>query len=323
MTGTVPFPGELICGMPEIALVTYLESPGLSPDDQLLGSALAARGATVHVTPWDAPAEWSRFDLVVLRSTWDYYLRPDEFNSWVDHLEALRVPLLNPYAVVRWNGDKRYLLQLEQRGVGIVPTALVERGTAPSLETLLRDRGWAEAVVKPVVSAAGHETWRTTMATAGVDEGKFRSLVDRAAGGVFVQPFMPEVVDDGELSLIFFDGRYSHAAIKRPRPGNFLVQHVHGGTYAPTTPALSVIEDAARVLAAAALSAGVPVTDFAYARVDGVVRMEGGTPRLVLMELECLEPALFFLQAQEAATGFAELLIARALAHAASDTYLR
>lgn len=311
--------------MSEIALVTYLESPGITPDDQLLADALEARGATVHAAPWDAPRDWSAFALVLLRSPWDYYLRAAEFNHWVDDLEMTGVRLVNPYEVVRWNGDKRYLLELERRGITGVPTALIEPGDAApdSLAALLADRGWDEAVVKPVVSAAGHHTWRTSRATASADEARFAQLRQQAAGGIFVQPFMPEIVAEGEWSLIFFDGRYSHAAIKRPKSGSFLVQHVHGGVYAPATPDPAIVAQAEQVVAAAAGCVGLEPDDLAYARVDGVVRGEGRDARLVLMELECLEPSLFFLQAPAAAERFASSLVERALANAPRASYLR
>lgn len=310
--------------MPEIALVTYLESPDLTPDDQLLADALRQRGATPSAVPWDSDVDWSTFDLVVLRSPWDYFLRAAEFAAWIDRLEAQGVPLVNPYPVVRWNGDKRYLIELEQAGIEIVPTILVERDAdQPSLAGLLAERDWDEAVVKPVVSAGGHGTWRASLPTAAEDEARFQALRASATGDVFVQPFMPEVVSAGEWSLLFVDGVYSHAAIKRPQAGNFLVQHVHGGTYAPATAHPQVIADAQRVLEVAAACATVRVEELAYARVDGVVQSRDGVERLVLMELECMEPSLFLLQAADAADRFARAFAARALANRADGTYLR
>ena len=311
----------------KIALVTYAADPGLTPDDELLAEALRARGAAPEPLPWDQPADWAGFDLVVLRSTWDYYLRSEEFASWIDSLDRLGVRVVNSPAIARWNGDKRYLFQLEAAGIAIVPTVGValpgERGGTTTLGDVLRANGWDEVVVKPVVSAAGHETWRASRRSAAADEARFAALCRSAPGGVFVQPFVPEVMAEGEWSLLFIDGAYSHAAIKRPRAGSFLVQNVHGGTYAPASPSLEVIEDAGRVLAAAARCAGVGIADFAYARVDGVVRRDGAGERLVLMELECLEPSLFFLQAPEAADRMAAALVARTVADTARTPYLR
>lgn len=311
--------------MLDIALVTYAASPDLTPDDRLLDEALRARGARTHVVPWDAPADWRRFDRVMLRSPWDYYIRAGEFQRWLSSLDRLGVTLVNPYPVLRWNGDKRYLIELEQRGVRIVPTELVgsEHGDTRTLGDILIERGWDEAVVKPVVSAAAHETWRTSLAAAPADQTRFRVLRANAEGGVFVQPFMPEVIEEGEWSLIFIAGRFSHAAIKRPRAGDFRVQHVFGGAYAPASASPAVIADAGRVVAAGAACAGVDIGDLAYARVDGIVRTEYGTPALVLMELECLEPSLFFLQEPAAADRMAATLLQPALASDSGASYLR
>ena len=311
--------------MLDIALVTYAASPDLTPDDRLLDEALRARGARTHVVPWDAPADWRRFDRVMLRSPWDYYLRAGEFQRWLASLDRLGVTLVNPYPVLRWNGDKRYLIELEQHGVRIVPTELVDggHGDTTSLADILAARGWDEAVVKPVVSAAAHETWRTSRAAASGDEARFRQLREDSDGGVFVQPFMPEVVEAGEWSLIFIAGRFSHAAIKRPRSGDFRVQHVFGGEYAPVSAPEAIIADAGRVVAAGAACAGVAIGDLAYARVDGIVRTEHGTPALVLMELECLEPSLFFLQEPAAADRMAAALLPSPLASDSGASYLR
>ena len=311
--------------MLDIALVTYAASPDLTPDDRLLDEALRARGARTHVVPWDAPADWQRFDRVMLRSPWDYYLRAGEFQRWLASLDRLGVTLVNPYPVLRWNGDKRYLIELEQRGVRVVPTELIgsEHGDTPALRDILVGRGWDEAVVKPVVSAGAHETWRTSLGAVSGDEARFRQLRANAEGGVFVQPFMREVIEEGEWSLIFIAGRFSHAAIKRPRSGDFRVQHIFGGEYAPASAPAPIIADAERVVAAGAACAGVEIGDLAYARVDGIVRTVHDTPALVLMELECLEPSLFFLQEPAAAHRMAAALVQPALASDSDASYLR
>lgn len=314
--------------MPRIALVTYAAAPALTSDDELLDDALRARGASTSAVPWDDPeADWSAYDLVVLRSSWDYFLRADEFDRWVGVLEARDVRLVNPYAVVRWNGDKRYLMELASRGVDIVPAEFVRApGAEESRETLreiLVRTGWNQAVVKPVVSGGGHETWRTSLAGAASDESRFRELCMILPAGVMVQPFVPQVVTDGEWSLVFIAGRYSHAAIKRAREGEFRVQSVHGGTYSPASAPSGLIADAERVIAAAAACTGVATADLTYARVDGVAIHDGDGARLLLMELECLEPSLFFLQAPDAAQRMADTLMQLALAPVSGSRYLR
>lgn len=298
----------------KIALVTYAAAPDLTPDDRLLRDALESLGAAAEPVAWDGPhVDWTGYDLVLLRSPWDYFLRPDEFSHWVEDLAARGVNLVNQPAVIRWNSDKRYLLELERHGIPTIPTTLVaDEEAGGSLETLLRSRGWDDAVVKPAISGGAHDTWRTSLATARADQAAFEEVRARAAsGGVLVQPFVEEVVRDGEWSLLFFDGVYSHAAIKRARGGDFRVQQAHGGVYAAATPPDVCIAQAARVVAAGAACAGVEAGDLAYARVDGVIRDVDGMPTLLLMELECIEPRLFFLQAPAAAGRMASSIMRR------------
>lgn len=307
--------------MPRIALVTYAAAPDLTLDDRLLRTALEAAGAEVAPVVWSEEHEWTAFDLVVLRSTWDYFHRPEEFASWLGDVERAGVDVLNPLKALRWNGDKRYLRDLDRKGVEIIPTIFLDRdavlaaGAASrdggSLASLLQSRGWSEAVVKPSISGGAHGTWRTSARDAAADEGRFRALRESCKGDVMIQPFMPEVVADGELSLIFLDGVYSHAAVKRPKPGDFRVQQEHGGHYAPHDPSADLTEQAGRVVEAAAASAGVSRSDLLYARVDGVVQAGFGGSRFLLMELECIEPSLFFLQHPAAAERMARSLVAR------------
>lgn len=301
-----------------VALVTYAGAPALTADDALLQRALHAHGVATEAVVWSSGIDWGRFDLVLLRSTWDYYLRMEEFAAWLDMLERLAVPVLNPLPALRWNCDKRYLLELQADGIEIVPTVFLppdaagpSRETSRSLGGILSKAGWADAVVKPAISAAAHETWRTSMATAERDEPRFRALRSAGNGGVLVQPFMEEVVREGEWSLVFLDGAFSHAAIKRPLGGDFRVQQEHGGSYAPASAPPGLVADAARAVAASAVRARVEPANLAYARVDGVARSDGSQMRLVLMELECVEPSLFFLQEPAAADRMAGALLAR------------
>jgi len=188
----------------------------------------------------------------------------------------------NPPAVLRWNSHKGYLRDLAARGVPIVPTRWLERGTPVGLARLLRDAAWSDAVVKPAVSASAHGTWRTSFETASADQRQLDELL--RAGDVMVQPFMSEVRDAGEWSFLFLGGRFSHAVLKRPGAGagDYRVQWEFGGTADAMVPPGNLVADAEAVMTAVP---GNPL----YARVDGVER-DG---RLVLMELELIEPHLF------------------------------
>ena len=290
---------------PRIALATYAKLPDLDADDRLLRDALAHAGAAPEAAVWDDPAvDWTRFDIVVVRTCWDYYLRPDAFAAWIDGVESGGARLVNPPALLRWNMDKRYLRALADDGVAVVETRWVEPGAHDvPLATLLGETGWERAVVKPAVSAGAHETWRTSRVEAAAHEPRFARLV--AGAHAMVQPYLPEVETGGEWSLIFFGGEYSHAALKRPAQGDFRVQREHGGADVAAHPPAALVDDAAAVVHSAARLVGLAPSDIAYARVDGIAR-DG---RLLLMELECLEPYLFLRHDPAAATRLARVVL--------------
>lgn len=287
-----------------VALATSAELAALTPDDRLARAALEESGIVVDAAVWSDPAvRWCDYDLVVVRSCWDYFHRLDEFLAWVERLESLGVPLHNPPALLRWNLDKRYLRQLAGPGVQLPETIWVEEPAAPELAALLAEAGWAEAVVKPAVSAGGFETWRATAAGAAAAQARFAALAAR--GPVMVQRFLPGIVGEGEWSLLFFRGRFSHALVKRAARGEFRVQASHGGTAHPAEAPAWLVGRGEQVLAAAAAAVGLAEPPL-YARVDGVLgTAPDGAPALVLMELEALEPDLFFRIAPAAAERFA------------------
>lgn len=302
LDASVPtFPARLA---PRLALVTYAAAPDVQPDDRALVDALGRRGIEATARVWSDPeVDWTAFDAVVIRSTWDYFLEPEAFREWLDARDAEGTRVLNSTHVVRWNMDKRYLRDLEAAGVATVPTAWVERGASPDLAGLMRERGWGDVVVKPAISGGAHETWRTTRARAAEDAPRLAALA--AAGSVLVQPFLAEIERDGEWSLLFFGGRFSHAARKRPRAGDFRVQQSFGGVYAAEAAPPVARAAAERVLTAALRHLAIAPAELPYARVDGCV-VDG---EFLLMELEVIEPALFFAQGEGAADRCAEAIM--------------
>lgn len=266
-----------------IAFVTYHGLPGLSADDQLLLAPLAARGIRAVAAAWDDPAvAWDSYDALVMRSTWNYHTSFDDFLAWIDRVEAVGVPLWNPPTLLRWNASKTYLRDLAADGVDVVPTRWVAEEARSELADVLADAGWSDAVVKPAVSASGYETWRIAQSRlTPTEESRFRKLAARP-GGAMVQRFVPELTTHGEWSLMFIAGEYSHAVLKRPRAGDFRVQHEHGGSAEPLAPPEHVLR------AAREITARVP-GPWLYARVDGV-EISG---RFLLVELEMLEPSMF------------------------------
>ena len=285
-----------------VGLATYRRLPELSIEDRRLVPALAEVGLSGEPLVWDAPAgATNEIGSVIIRSCWDYHLRLDEFLTWLAGLEQRGVRVLNPPNLIRWNADKRYLLELSSRGVATVPTRIVPRGESTALASVLEDVRAQEAVVKPAISASAHGTWRTSRTRAKRDDPQFQAAI--AAGDVLVQPLVSDIADEGEWSLICFGGRPSHAVLKRPAKGDWRVQGEFGGTAELRVAPAGLLAGATRVLAAA------EAEQAAYARVDGY--LDNG--RLVLMELELIEPQLYLDLEPEAAGRFARAVAAALL----------
>jgi len=283
---------------PRVALVTCGAFPTLYEDDLLLIPALAALGLVGEPRVWNDPAvDWSSFDAIVIRSPWDYFEHVAEFRGWLQARVAGRALLCNSGDVLAWNFDKRYLEELASAGVSVVPTVYVARGERPDVAALAGARGWKEIVIKPSISGGGYRTHRLRVDAAGAHAAEVEGILhDR---GLLIQPFLPEIAE-GELSLMFFDGVFSHAVRKRPVPGEYRVQSHFDGT-TETVDVDSTLVEQARVCVLAAPS--LPV----YARVDGVIK-DG---QFLLMELEVFEPLMFLSSHPEAPARFARAVHTR------------
>ena len=269
-------------------------------EDAAVVQALRAQGLTVERRAWDDPSvDWSQTRSALFRTTWDYFERWPEFSAWLDRVRP-QTRLLNPGSLINWNLDKRYLIALAEAGVSVVPTRYVARGDARSLSALMAAAGWREAVVKPAISGAGRDTFRVPVPVSAEHAARYRELV--GAEDMLLQPFLPSILDDGEVSVVVIDGAVTHAVRKVAAAGEFRVQDDHGGTVHPHTPAPDEAEVAAAAIAACSPR---PV----YARVD-LVRMPDGQP--AIMELELVEPELFFRFAPHAAVRLGEA-VARTL----------
>ncbi len=274
-----------------VALATSIP---LTPSDQQLLAPLHALGFIAEPVTWsDAAIDWTRYAAVVIRSCWDYHHRINEFLDWIGRLETARVPVINSAGTIRWNASKTYLTELGARGVPIPPTTVVKQGTTDGEAALaIAALASTDVVIKPAVSATAYETWRATVPLHPADTARLRALAAR--GDVIVQSFVKEIATSGELSLVFFDGVYSHAARKLPRQGDFRVQTDHGGLLEITDAPAEIIRQAEAIIRHAP---SVPT----YARVDGIVIGDVFT----LMELELIEPELYLSQVGAAAPGFA------------------
>ena len=271
-----------------IILATSQTHPSLTPSDALLRAELEARGGHVTVDPWDRIEHRSETARVVcLLSTWDYHHRREEFQRSVAGWNQAPSTLWNPPATVLWNLDKIYLRELADEGVRTPLTRWFEPGEPPEVERFLEQSGLEAAVVKPRVSATAFGM-RLVKHGSHLPETAVGPLL---TGGSMLQAFVTEVLDGGELSLVFIAGRFSHAVRKRPAVGDFRVQTDFGGTvtsHAATKAERQFGED---VLANAPHA-------WLYARVDIVETARGP----VLMELEMIEPDLFL---DKSATGAA------------------
>jgi len=281
----------------DVALVTCAALPNLDVDDEPLVGALAERGLRAGPMVWDDPmADWRQPRLAVLRSTWDYYLRREQFLSWAEHVTLLTT-LLNPLDVVRWNTHKGYLRALGALGAPVVPTAYVDAGTRADLGEILGSRGWGRAVIKPAVSADSYATIQVSEDSLHQGQAHLDGL--SATRDVMIQPYLHSVETHGERCLVFIEGDLSHAVRKRSL---FLGGRHVGPEGIPVAPAPDEAEAARRILEAAGFDR------LLYARVD-LARDEGGNP--LLLELELVEPTLFLRDAPGAADRLADALVAR------------
>ncbi len=246
----------------------------------------------LRVSPWsgiDPEVDWAAYDLVVVRTTWDYPNKIGAFLAWADRVAAVR-PLWNSAATLRRNTDKRYLRELSERGIPIVPTRWFEKGTTANLRALSREEGWETIVLKPVVSAGARRT-----RLAGPDsmmEGQAFLTEQLTQRAMMAQPYVAEVSTTGELSLLYFNGQFSHAVRKIPGVGDFRVQTEHGGRVLSVEPTAEELSAGQRVLEALS-------EDTLYARVD-LLPTSDGVQRL--LELEVTEPSMF-LRWDDAAPG--------------------
>jgi glutathione synthase/RimK-type ligase-like ATP-grasp enzyme len=274
-----------------VLLATSERLPSLTRDDQSLIAPLAKLGIEVRPAIWSHPnIARSEANAVVIRSTWDYHLRLPEFLQWITALEQAKVKIFNPPPLLRWNANKLYLRELEEKGVSIVPTLWPEAGF--DLKQELERRNWKQAVVKPRVSATAHRTMLTTPESTASAQTLIDDLI--RGPGAMVQEFLAEVQSQGEWSLMFFAGQFSHAVTKTPKPGDFRSQEEFGGEIRNAVPSEALLRAARRVIST------LDTTPL-YARVDGVERRG----HFHLMELELIEPALYMYLADGAAERFA------------------
>ena len=279
-----------------VVLATASDQPDITASDRLYADALQRRGFRVAGAPWDGPrAAFDGAAAVVVRSTWGYYRAVDSFRDWAEAMSAAS-RLFNPLGLVRWNLRKDYVGKLAAAGVR-VPQSYFVACDAAAIDKVFAETGWSHAVVKPATGASGYSVELTTR--EDVAGSVARLAIEAHRTGVLLQEFLPEIAE-GELSLVYFGGVFSHAVRKRPPRGEFRVNSRFGATRSAETPSRAVAEQGAAALRALP---DLPL----YARVDGAVR-DG---QLIVIEVEVPEPALFMEFDPWSAERFAEATLRR------------
>jgi glutathione synthase/RimK-type ligase-like ATP-grasp enzyme len=281
-----------------VALITYRGLPNGAASELLLLPHLATAHVEAEFVDWRTACDFSRFELVILRSCWDYHLHSAEFDAWLRHV-ANTTPVLNEIKTVLWNRSKFYLRELMEKGIAIAPAVFVAAGEVVSAKDRERIASWQKVVVKPAVSASAHNTWLTESSALPAQVELARQMQGEA---FLVQQFIPEIQSQGEISFVYMDGRYSHAVLKSPAAGNFRVQQEHGGSSELFVPSSFLLEQVD------AIAHAVPqVRNSLYCRVDVVDR----AGKLLLMELELIEPELYLNLAEGAAAKLAAAIVKR------------
>ncbi|MEP0367948.1 MAG: hypothetical protein ABJN36_19030 [Cyclobacteriaceae bacterium] len=267
-------------------------------EDELLAAALAQYNCEAERVNWADPHyDWSSVDYAVFRSTWDYFYRFSDFLSWIDRV-ADSIKTINPMELVRWNMDKHYLQDLADREVRIVPTRYVEAGEQTTLKAVFAEGSYSRAIIKPAVSGTARHTYLIDRGNVDAHEEVFKKLISEEC--MLVQPFLKNIAERGEVSFVVFDGKFSHAVLKKAKAGDFRVQSDFGGTVEQYQASKREVEFAEHAVAVCELQ---PV----YARVDVAWDDQG---EMSLVELELIEPDMWLRQNEGSAERFAAAIAA-------------
>lgn len=288
-----------------IAIVSYFSTGAYDTntidEDKILSSILTELGISHEIQVWSDPkVDWSQFSLILIKSPWDYFDYYPEFLDWIDKIQDLGTPVLNDLETVRWNSSKEYLLEIEAKGFPTIAGLILKKGSKPSLVDIQEKVKSDTIVVKPLVSGGAKNTLKIPVKDWDNYEEKVAQLLQQE--DFLAQPFVPEVAEVGEYSLIFFNRKFSHAVLKTPAKSDFRVQHYFGGTIQEIQPSPAMLESCQKLI-----DTFGPET--LYGRVDGV-EIDGV---FHLMELELIEPYLFLGLSEKAIPNYKEALRIRLL----------
>ncbi|MFQ3174951.1 MAG: glutathione synthase/RimK-type ligase-like ATP-grasp enzyme [Flavobacterium sp.] len=265
----------------KIAILTCEKLPQLTPEDQLLIPALAKSNIEATAVIWDSKSvNWSDFDYLIFRNTWDYFEKEVEFNLWLHQIEQLGIKTLNSIEIIKKNKHKFYLREMEKQGIKILPTIFIDKTDLLDLDKIMPAH-WKKAVIKPAFSAGSYQTEVFDLEDLQKTNTDYKNIASEKE--LLLQEFMPEIQTFGETSFIFFNKKFSHAVNKKPIAGDFRIQVQFGGQYTLVHPNATLIEKAQQIV-------NTFNGELLYARVDGIVIDN----ELHLMEVECIEPDLYF-----------------------------
>lgn len=286
-----------------VAIVSYVSTGAYDSnaidEDAILSELLTELKIPNEIVPWSvADEDWTRFSYLLIKSVWDYFDFYPEFLDWIAARKSEGTPALNKLDTIRWNSSKTYLLEIEKKGFPVIAGKLLKKGSHFDGDSIASHINTATWVVKPLVSGGAKNTIKIPADSWQNQSAKINELLEEE--DYLVQPFVREVQEVGEYSLIFFNAKFSHAVLKTPAKEDFRVQHYFGGTISVIDPSIELMESCQKL-----------VTEFAseslYVRVDGVV-IDG---IFHLMELEMIEPYLFLGLADQAIPNYKAALKAR------------
>lgn len=266
-------------------------------EDQLVTNALKNEGLYVKRLAWDdSTFDWRTTKYILFRTTWDYFDRFKEFSTWLEKVSQQTI-LLNSEKIIRWNIDKHYLQDLHNAGIPIVPTYFIEKGDTRTLQQIHHELSWSKTVLKPCISGAARHTYKLNSETIAVHESIHKNLIANEA--MMLQPFMEQILTKGEISIMVINGNYTHAILKKAKPGDFRVQDDFGGSVHEYNATPQEIEFAEKAVKAC-------IEKPIYARVDMVWDNEN---TLAISELELIEPELWFRKHEKAAEQLANAIV--------------
>lgn len=278
-----------------IGIATCKDIPDFTESDKIVNEVF--RSKNIDVTPliWtDKTIDWKKYDYIIIRSIWDYYLNISEFYKWLNLLEQLNVKVFNSIDTVKYNSHKFYLKNHFEKGIKIIPTKFIKKSDNFKLD-FPENQLSEKYIIKLAVSACSFSTEVFDLSQKSEIQNKYSEFAKN--NDILVQKFIPEITT-GEISLVYFNKNYSHSIIKQPVEGDFRVQYQYGGKYRKYEPTKKMFAEAEKILA-------LYPEKLLFARIDGVLSNE----EFYIMEVELIEPDLYFLFDENAKYRFVDAFL--------------